>query len=303
MICTFAFTVIVMTKRYWLMLILLAAIWGGSFIFMRVLSPVLGAVLTTALRVFCAGLALQCWFLLTRRKLYWQRYWPQYLVTGLLGACIPFTLFAYAAYSLPAGYSAIINSATPLFGAIFAAIWLGNPLTWRKIAALIIGMMGVGIISYHGDSTHYSSTSYLAMLACVGATVCYGLNSIYVRKFAREVDPINMAGASQLLMGALWLCMSFFALPTSNDLHTLEWHKLALNIAGLSLLCSAIAFVLFYRIMQEVGQAQALSVTLLIPVFGLLWGKLFLNEAITLKMILGCLCILISVRLIIHKKT
>lgn len=290
-----------MARHYWAMLTLLAAIWGGSFIFMRILSPALGALLTTSLRVFCAGLALQVWFLLARRKLYWRQYWQHYLITGVLGACIPFTLYAYAAHFLPAGYSAITNSLTPLFGAVFAALWLNLRLTPRKIVALLLGFCGVLIISHHGDNIDYSLIFYIAMIACVCATICYGLNSIYVRKFAREVDPISMAGASQLLAGALWLLLSLFSLPPLASIETLGWSKLILNLAGLSLLCSAIAFILYYRIMQEVGQAQALSVTFLIPLFGLLWGKLFLDETITLNMLLGCLCILLAVHLIIKK--
>jgi drug/metabolite transporter (DMT)-like permease len=290
-----------MAKHYWAMLTFLAAVWGGSFIFMRVLSPALGALLTTSLRVFCAGLALQIWFLIARRKLYWRQYWQHYLITGILGACIPFTLYAYAAHFLPAGYSAIINSLTPLFGAIFAAVWLDLRLTRRKIIALLFGVCGVLIISHHPEHTDYSLTFYFAVTACVCATICYGLNSIYVRKFARKVDPISMAGASQLLAGALWFGFSLFSLPSLDSIQMLGWSKLILNLIGLSLFCSAIAFIFYYRIMQEVGQSQALSVTFLIPLFGVVWGWLFLDEAITLNMLLGCLCILLAVHLIIKK--
>lgn len=289
-----------MSQSNWLKLILLAAIWGGSFIFMRILAPTLGAVLTTTIRLFIAGLAMQIWFMVVKTDTQWQRWWRHYLIIGLLNAGIPFLLFSYAARHLPAGYSAIINATTPLFSALFAVIWLNDRFTPRKISGLLLGIIGVAIISYR---THHGMPHdfYLAIGACVCATLCYGLAGIYIRKFMSTAQPIAMSGCATLSSGLMLLPFALFNLPELTAVQALGWQSILFSTLGLSLLCSAVAFVIYFKLIQDVGPAQTATVTLLIPIFGLLWAWFFLHEAITPIMLIGCTLVLLSTHLILKK--
>src|SRR5581483_5922473 len=130
----------------YLRLLTLAAIWGGSFIFMRVLAPALGAFATADFRVLIGGVVLALYIRIIRVQPNWREHWRHYVVIGMLYSGLPFTLFAFAALHLPASYSAIINSLTPLFGALFAALWLNERLTPTKIAGLTLGVAGVTLV-------------------------------------------------------------------------------------------------------------------------------------------------------------
>lgn len=291
-----------MSQKNWLKLILLAAIWGSSFIFMRMLSPLLGPTLTTTLRILIAGIVMHVGFRIFHINSEWRRWWPHYLVIGLMNAAIPFFLFAYAAHFLPAGYSAIINASTPLFGALFATLWLKEILSMRKLASLLLGIAGVAVLSYRGHTATETANFQLAIGACLCATMCYGLASTYIRKMMTGVPSLPLAGSSQLLGGLCILPFALFSTPDLVAIQTTGWTTVILSILGLSLLCSAVAFILYFNLIQETG-SQALTVTLLIPLFGLLWSWLFLDEPVTATMLIGCALVLISTRLVTKSAT
>ena len=173
---------------------------------------------------------------------------------GLGNSALPFSLYAFAALHVPAGYSAILNSTAPLFAALFADLWLDEPLTSRKIAGLALGCAGVSAIAWRGAGVITPAIAWSAA-ACLGAAACYGLSGIYVKRFARGVPSAGIAGCSQLA-------------------------------AGVALL-PGLAYLLDYRLMSDVGPTRALTVTFLVPVFGVLWGALFLHESITGVMVAG----------------
>ena len=263
-------------------LFVLAAIWGGSFIFMRVLAPALGAVPTAALRVAIAGVAMVAYLRLARIDMAWRTRWWHYWVIGMLNSGIPFTLFSFAALHLPAGYSAIVNSLTPLFGALFAALWLGEPLRPARLTGLALGMTGVTLVAWRGG--HAPDAWFVpAVLACVGSTICYALTGIYLEKFAAGFPPLATAGCS-LLASSILLLPVAAALAPPLAAFTLP---IVLCLAALSLLCSAVAYTIYYRLMRDVGPTRAFTVTFLTPGFGMLWGLLFLGERVTPIMLLG----------------
>jgi drug/metabolite transporter (DMT)-like permease len=185
-------------------LLALAAIWGGSFIFMRFLSPILGPVATTGGRVLVAGLFLWAVYAFSGFKLEWRRNWKRYLVLGVLNSGIPFLLYSFAALHIPASLSVVLNSLAPMFGAVFSAIWLAERLTWRKLAGLALGILGVTLVSSL-DRVSASPLALAGMAACVLATVCYGLSTVYIRKRAMDVKPRALAGGSQLLAGLVFI--------------------------------------------------------------------------------------------------
>jgi len=201
-------------------------------------------------------------------------------------------LYSFAALSLPASVEAVLNALSPCFGAIFAAIWLGEPLSGRKVLGLGLGLAGVGIVSGIGRGSGGNAT-LVAALACVAATACYGLAGVFIKKKAKYIESRSMAAGSQLL-GGLFLLPSLAFFPPSGILQP----KVALITLLFALLCSAIAYLIYYRLIADVGPTKALTVTFLIPVFGFLWGGLFFGEAIDPPMLGGSVLILCGTYLV-----
>jgi drug/metabolite transporter (DMT)-like permease len=271
-------------------LLTLAAIWGGSFIFMRVIAPVMGAIPTANARVLIAGIVLCTYFLIAGIDLGWKKNWKQYLIIGMVASGIPFSLFAYGAIHIPASYEVILNSTAPLFGAVFSWLWLGDQMNLQKVIGLIIAAVGVAIVVNLGQ-TDLTTTFILSVLACLLASICYGLAAIYIKKFTRDLKPIGIAGGSQLMVGLAMLPLS---LSHHVDIHAVMNMKIILCILGLALICSMTAYLLYYRLLADIGATRALSVTFLMPVFGMIWGAIFLGETITPQMIFGTITIVLG---------
>jgi drug/metabolite transporter (DMT)-like permease len=267
-------------------LVALAAIWGASFIFIRVLAPALGPILTATTRVLIGGGALIAYCRAADIDAELRRYWRQYLVIGVVNSSLPFVLFAYAALIIPASYSVILNSTTPLFTAVLAVPLLGERLTFAKIAGLFAGAAGVAFVSRAGPIAADLDLG-MAVAACLGATTCYAVSSIYMKRHAAGAKPIAIAGWSQILAGIVLLPLVPFA-PAPGPITPL----IAANVLGLALICSSIAYVLYYRLIADVGPTRALTVAFLMPAFGMVWGALFLDETITWPMIAGCVLII-----------
>jgi drug/metabolite transporter (DMT)-like permease len=284
-----------MTPADGVRLTLLAAIWGASFIFMRVAAPVLGPVLTAELRALLAGLALAAYFAAVRFDPQWRRHWRAYAVTGLVNSALPFFLYSWAALHIPASLSVILNSSSPLFGALLGALWLGEPLTPRKLAGLALGSAGVALVS-GVDALHAGPQFALAVAACLGASLCYALAGVYIKRVAAQVPPKGYAVGSQLA-AALFLLPLLPVFPPAS----MPGPLVLGNVLALALLCSAVAYLLYYRLIADVGPTRALTVTFLMPAFGMLWGALFLGEAITAAMLGGGGLILAGTLLVVRK--
>ncbi len=280
----------------YILLITLAAIWGSSFIFMRVLAPALGPVVTTDMRLLIAGIVLTLFLRLKNQPLELAKNLKRYVIIGLLNSGIPFLLFSFAALHLPSSISVIINSLTPLFGVFFSILWLNETITAKKISGIALGIIGVIIIRGSGNLELTPMTT-IAMAACVLATMLYGLASTYVKLHAKDIAPAAMATGSQLVAGVLFLPLIYF-FPIRVELNL----QIALTTIVFSVLCSAIAYVIFYRLLNNLGTTKALSVTFLIPVFGFIWGYIFLQEEITLIMIIGSLFVLSGIYFVTGKE-
>ncbi len=267
-------------------LVALAAIWGGSFIFIRVLAPTLGPILTAATRVLIAGIVLVIYCRATGFSADLRRYWRQYVVIGVVNSTLPFVLYAFAALHIPASYSVILNSTTPLFTALLAVPLLGERLTGAKIVGLLAGAAGVALVSRAGPVAPDLSFG-AAVAACLAATLCYAVSSIYMKKHAVGAKPLAIAGWSQVFAGLVLLPVVPLA-PATGAITPL----VVANVLGLALVCSSIAYVLYYRLIADVGPTRALTVAFLMPAFGMVWGALFLDETITWPMIAGCALII-----------
>jgi len=263
-------------------LTLLAAIWGGSFIYMRVLAPVLGPVITATARVSIAGIALIAWFRVTGFDADLRGQWRHFVVIGVLNSAIPFVLFSFAALHIPASYSVILNSATPLFAALLSALFLAERLTLAKIGGLVAGAAGVALVSKAGPVVP-DALFGASIAACLGAALLYAASSVYMKKYAAGAKPMAIAGWSQVAAGIVLLPLVPFA-PVRGEITPV----VVANVLGLALLCSAVAYLLYYRLIADIGPTRALTVAFLMPLFGMTWGALLLGETITWPMIAGC---------------
>lgn len=286
-----------MRRSDWVRLLVLGALWGGSFIFLRVIAPVLGAVTTAGLRVGIGGLAFLPYFAVIRFHPRWRAHWVHYLVGGLVNIAAPMLLFSYAAVHIPASYSVIINSSTPLFGTVLSAVFLSDRLTVRSVAGLVLGMCGVALVASDGTGREASTQFWAGIAACLLAAVCYALSGVYTKRFAPDVPPLGMAGCSLLLAGLVIL--PFWVVDRPQVEVTVP---LALNVLALAIPCTTVGFLLYFRLISDVGPARAMTVALLTPVFGVVWGVLFLDEVVTWPIVGGCLLVIGSTALVLLKK-
>ncbi len=267
-------------------LLLLAAIWGASFLFMRLAGPEFGALSLAFVRV--AGAALFLLPLLAWRQGLgsWRGRLRVLLAVGLLNSALPFALYAFAALHLPAGLSSILNATTPMWGALVAWAWLAQPPgAWRSVG-LLLGFAGVVWLAAERTGLNLDANLW-AVLACLLATLNYAIGAIATKRWLPGMPPLAVAAGSQL-GAAVWL------LPFGLCAWPAQWPSGGawLHLAALALLCTGVAYILYFRLMARVGPTQAVTVTFLIPVFAVLWGALFLAEALTLGMLGGGLLVL-----------
>jgi len=259
----------------------LACIWSLSFVFMRIVAPALGPAWTAALRVLIGGTMLVVWLVYTRQDANVRGNWRAYLLIGAVNSALPFALFAYAALSLPAAYLAILNATVPLYAVVLAAVWLDEPLTVAKITGIISGIVGVGVVTGVGG-IEMTTATWLATAAILLATLCYAVAAIGIKRRGQALPPYGIAAWSQIF-AAVVLIPPGVAMPPSGPL-TLA---VAANLLGLGLLCSGVAYLLYYRLIRDIGPTRTATLTFLLPAFGMVWGWLLLGESITLTMLAG----------------
>jgi drug/metabolite transporter (DMT)-like permease len=262
-------------------LLALAAIWGASFVFIRVVAAPLGPVATATSRVLIAGAVLVAWLAITRQDARVRQYWRAYLFIGVVGSALPFLLYPYAALTLPASYMVILNAVTPLFAVVLSALWLGEPLTPGKVAGIGAGIAGVALVSGAGVLA-VDGRVLVAVAACVAATLCYAIGSVWLKRHGSHLSPQAVAAWSQLCAGFALLAPAALA-PPPGPITAI----VVANLLALALLCSAVAYLLYFRLIRDLGPTRALTVTFLMPAFGMAFGALFLGESITWTMLAG----------------
>ncbi len=262
-------------------LIALAALWGASFLFMRIAAPAFGPVALVAVRVTGAALLLVPLLAAHGQLPELARHWRAIAAVGLTNSALPFLCFSYAALSINAGLSAIFNSATPLFAAVIAWVWLAHRMTPARMLGLAIGFAGVVWIA-SGKAGLQTGTGG-AVGACLVATLCYGLAPSLTKRYLSGVSPLAVAAGSQLAAAV------FVALPAAwfwpvAPLSMRAW----LTAAALALFCTGLAYVLYFRLIAHAGPANAVAVTYLVPIFAVAWGGLFLGETLSGSLVAGC---------------
>lgn len=275
--------------------VLLAAIWGSSFLFMRLAVVEFGALPTAAVRVAIAAAFLLPILLWKRQGSVLVRHWKPVFLVGLLNSGIPFACYSFALLYITTGLSAILNATVPLFGAVVAWLWLRDRPNASRALGLVIGFAGVALLasgkaSFKPDASGVASG--WAVVACLVATLCYGISASFTKRYLGGLPPLVTATGSQigatlgLALPALWLWPA--QTPGAG-----AW--LALVVVGV--LCTGIAYILYFRLIENAGPARALAVTFLVPVFALVYGVLLLGETITPLMIGSGLVIIVGTSL------
>jgi len=272
-------------------MLILAALWGASFLFIKIAAPEIGPLFTIQGRVTIAGIVLILLLLITRRSANFRKRWKQYLILGALNAAIPFTLIATAELQLNASMSGIINALTPLFTALVAWRYLQEKLTIKKGFGILTGIVGVGILV--GWSPLPLTKDVLISVCCsVLSTISYGFGGVYTKKAFSGVAPLSLATGQQIGAAVTLLPFTILFLPQTTATFSLT---VVLSVAGLAIFCTAIAYLFYFYLIESVGPTKTQSVTFLIPFFSMIWGVIFLKETITVGMCIGLLVILCSV--------
>jgi drug/metabolite transporter (DMT)-like permease len=271
---------------------MLGVLWGGSFLFIRVAVPALGPFMLVELRVGLAAAALFLYALAAGSMPKIRGRWRSFLVLGFLNAAVPFSLISAAEIHLTASLAAILNSTTVMFTAIVAAVWMGDALTARKAIGIVLGIVGVSVL-VGWDPLPLNGIVLLAVAAMLLASLSYALGATYAKQSFSGIPPIGMALGQLGGAVALLLPLAVVSLPERAPSTVVTFSML-----GLAFLSTAVAYLIYFRLIENVGPTSTVTVTLLVPVFGLLFGVLLLEEPFGPGTLAGLGIILTSVVLI-----
>nr|WP_155583413.1 DMT family transporter [Pseudomonas spelaei] len=269
-------------------LLVLAAIWGASFLFMRIIAPEIGTIPTAFFRVSIAATGLLVILAMMRVRWDFQGKFKTVLLLGVINSGIPATMYSVAAQVLPAGYSAIFNATTPLMGVLIGGLFFSERLTPSKITGVCLGLFGVGILTRAGPVA-FDMELLMGALACLLATTCYGFAGFLARRWLDQQGGLDsrlsalgsMLGATLFLLP--WFAWSAISHPPAS---WGGWH-VWLSLLGLGLVCTAFAYILYFRLLTAIGPVKSMTVTFMIPPFGVLWGALLLDEPLSMAHLYG----------------
>ena len=267
-------------RRNWVVdFILLAAIWGSSFLFMRVGAVEFGAVPTAAVRVVVAAAFLLPILAWRGQVPTLAQHWKKICAIGVINSGIPFLCFSFALLSITTGLSAILNATVPLFGALIAWAWLGDRLSVSRIAGLAVGFAGVALLAWDKASFKPDASGIApgwAVLACLFATLCYGIAATATKKYLTGLPALTTATGSQIGASMALVVPAAFFWPD----HTPSAHAW-LALVAVGVLCTGVAYILYFRLIEEAGPSRALAVTFVVPVFAIVYGAVLLSEPVT----------------------
>ena len=271
--------------------LLLGSLWGASFLFMRISTVEFGPVATAAVRVSIAALFLMPILLYKGLGTQLRQHWKPVFFVGLLNSGIPFVCYSFALLSITTGLSSLLNATVPMFGALVAWLWLRDRPTLSRSLGLVIGFAGVAMLAWDTASFKPDASgvaSGWAVLACLLACLCYAIAASFTRRYLSALPPLVTATGSQV-GAALGLALPAIWLRPAHMPGAAAW----LALLAVGILCTGLAYVLYFRIIAKAGPARALAVTYLVPVFAVIYGLIFLGEAVTPWMLV-CAVVIIA---------
>ena len=266
----------------------LAAIWGASFLFMRIIAPEIGSVPTAFFRVSIAAAGLLAMLAVMRVKWDFQGKFKTVLLLGVINSGIPATMYSVAAQVLPAGYSAIFNATTPLMGVLIGGLFFSERLTPSKVAGVFLGLLGVGVLTRAGPVA-FDLELLMGALACLLATTCYGFAGFLARRWLDQRGGLDsrLSALGSMLGATLFLLPLFAYSAISHPPASWGGWQVWVSLLGLGLVCTAFAYVLYFRLLTAIGPVKSMTTTFLIPPFGVLWGALLLGEPLSMAHVYG----------------
>lgn len=285
-----------MKLRDVLSLLFLSALWGASYLFMRLGAGEFGAVVFGGMRAVLATAVLLPLLIWKRQASALRTHWQALVVVGLTQSALPFVLFGFAAPRINSGLAAILGATTPLFTAIIARLWTQERMVPLRVCGLVIGFGGVVVLAAQKSDIDLLDgvATYLAMAACVGAAVGYAFSANYAKLRTAGLPVLAVATGSQLAAGLMLAPLVVWSWPVIAPSGSAWAALLALAVLG-----TAVAYVLFFQLIARLGPSRTVTVAFMVPVFGVFWGWLCLGETVGLGLIAGGLIVLAGTALTI----
>ena len=275
-----------MENKYWILITILGAVWGSAFMFIKIATPELGAIALVNIRLAVAGLIFIPFLLQQKYLKHFRSNLKNILVLSVINTALPFSLFAYASLESSSNMLSILNGTTAIMAVVISTIWLKIRLNFFQIMGVFIGLFGIVVLA-NPDNVYISMK---ATIFCLSAAFCYALSANYIQKFAYKTNTIVLIGWSLVIASVLLLPITFFNLPSqfpsNNVIYSILW---------LGVISTGVAFLGYVRLIEKVGAVKTATVAYFIPVFGVIWGYVFLGEPITLQILIGMILILIGI--------
>lgn len=272
----------------------LSAVWGFSFLFLRIASPALGPIFLVELRVGSALLIMLPLMLSMGKWGEFRQHWKMVCLVGLTNMAIPFCFFAFAALNIGAGLLSIMNATVPFFTALIGFLVFAQRLPWLSIVGMAVGFAGVVVLALDPEAFGTGEGSMWAVPAALFACSLYGLALNLVAYKLQGVSGVTITTGSLLVSTILLLPIAVLNIPDTFFTDSLGFGVWG-SVLGLGIICTGFAYVMFYRLIERIGSSQAIMTTYLVPLFSILWGNLFLAEAVTFFTIFGCILVLLGV--------
>lgn len=275
-----------MEFRYWFLLTCLGALWGSAFMFIKIGTPDFGPIALVNSRLIIASFIFLPILLRKKYLILLKPIWKHALVISISNNVIPFTLFSYASLGANSNILAILNATTAFNTMIIAYLWLDEKVSTKQIFGLALGFLGVLILV----NPQSSEATLIASLSCLVASVFYSFSAVFIQKNAAKTNKLVLIGWSLVFSSIIMMPMSYFYLPTK--LPSLE---ATLAVIWLGAISTGFAFLGWVRLIEKIGAVKTSTVAYFLPIFGIIWGNIFLDEIISTTIVIGCLVILVGI--------
>lgn len=277
-----------MNGRQFTQLVLLSAVWGGSFPLIRIAAPAFGPIPMACLRCTLAALVLSAILRGTRQAWPARAHWRSLTGLGILTLVVPFVLYNWAGLVLPAGYSAVLNATAPMFGVLAGVLLANERFTPSKLLGCVLGLLGVALLLRLGP-VNPDQHVVLAALACVVAAACYGFGAIFMKRATLAHQALPASAVVHLSSALVLLPAAVLTAPA----HPIGMPAI-LALLVLGGVTSGFTYWISMRLMRDIPASASTSSAFLIPLFGVTWGALFLGEPLTPGLLPGVLLILFA---------
>ena len=277
-----------MEIKYWALLTFLGALWGSAFMFIKVATPEFGPVALVNARLLIASIIFLPILLKSKYLHLLRPIWRQVLVLAIMNNAIPFTLFSYASFGADSNILAILNATTAFNTMMFAYIWIGENVTLKQLCGLIVGFIGVFILV----NPQNSSTTLISSLSALLAACFYSFSTVYIQKNSLNSNKMVLIGWSIIFSAVIMLPVTIFNLP-----ELMPSTAAITSAVWLGAISTGLGFIGYVKLIDKIGAVKTSTVAYFLPVFGIIWGAIFLDEVITTTIIIGCFVVLIGIYL------